>query len=276
MRLESLENPHFPIHTRGRKSLEVSQLRQQEKDTIDLGFSPWDVYDSEAFGNGGILGTFVRVGLIKKEDIDTFFQGKERTIVELGGPGHHLSYDLQRMYPGKILQTAGVTLTDPLLGVLNKHTLIVGDLNVPSGQQNSPYDEIQKTLNGQKVDLIVSRMVGGMKYLSKDPYVLTDIVAQIFKDLLSSDGRMLLEIPEQLFPFMADWMDLIQTTQGIDAEFVIPQTPGISGGGLLAITRSPEGPAEMPLLSLDQIKHIYRRIADSSWQESLRQFCTAI
>lgn len=108
MRLESLENPHFPIHTRGRKSLEVSQLRQQEKDTIDLGFSPWDVYDSEAFGNGGILGTFVRVGLIKKEDIDTFFQGKERTIVELGGPGHHLSYDLQRMYPGKILQTAGV------------------------------------------------------------------------------------------------------------------------------------------------------------------------
>lgn len=115
-------------------------------------------------------------------------QNKERTAIEFGGPGSKFFNDFKKGFLGK---TVGVCLDDIRHSdEIEKdksinHSVIVGDImNITN---KSLYEKLNECLKTEKVDLIISRMMGPLDKLKKNPVLLDHIIRKWYS-LLNNGG----------------------------------------------------------------------------------------
>jgi hypothetical protein len=121
-------------------------------------------------------------------------QGKQLTAVEFGGPASNL---FRGFTQGFFSKTAGVCLKDmrtptqiEIDGKVN-HLVIEGDvLNVKDG--GMLFKNIREQLQVQKVNLIISRMVGPLHFIDKNLSIF-DRIFRDWYDLLEENGIMFIE-----------------------------------------------------------------------------------
>ena len=117
--------------------------------------------------------------------------GKELTAIEFGGPGSKLFADFD---PGYFDRSVGVCLDDVRDAkttrddFLRKHYVVPSDIT-DTAQNKILYEILKTRLNTNKVDLIISRMMGGLHTIKKNPAVLERIVGEWY-ELLNENGIM--------------------------------------------------------------------------------------
>lgn len=250
----------------------ISSLRRREEEECAEKGRPWPTYDSGAFEERfGILNTFIVYGIISRAEYNAFFS-KKRTIVEIGGSAGQLSQDLQATYPDSIVKTAGVTLVDHRFPSPVNHTVIEGDCMVPLGEAESPYNAVSTLMGQHNTDLLVSRMKGGLDHLPKDPFLFARIAQDIYDNLLSQDGMLLLELPESVMPFLRVWTKQLRES-GIDARFNLVLRTAPNGNpykrGYLMVQKTAHAPKTLPLLNRAGVVEVYTTIQDGSWENLL-------
>lgn len=116
----------------------------------------------------------------------------KRTAIEFGGPGSKLFSEFS---PGFFNQTMGVCLedirqdsevkNDTLIG----HSILTGDIfDIENTRKNnSLYSEIKYCFGASKVDLIISRMMGPLDEIRKNPVILDRVIRKWY-ELLNKNG----------------------------------------------------------------------------------------
>lgn len=112
---------------------------------------------------------------------------------------------------------------------------IAGDL-----MKSSTWNEIDKKLNGRKVDLIMERGELGLRYVPDSPKFLAIIVSKLWNLLSFENGTALLQLGN--CDVIKSWLNLL-SERNIDAYFNV----GISGS-VLRIDKTLTSPAKLPFL----------------------------
>jgi hypothetical protein len=150
-------------------------------------------------------------------------------------------------------KTAGVNYTDyrPLLtpdptveDERRNHTVIAGDVLRHSTKKN-----VEAWLDGDKIDVLFSRMEGAKGFLPKDPFSLGK-EAQSWYRQTSDIGIIMSDVPNAFLNSLGPWM------RSVEANF----SEGLSVQGSLfegiKLEKSSNSPKELPLLSIQQLKDI--------------------
>ncbi len=190
------EKLHYPNL---RKSAE--ELRRMKEKNVVLSQEQWPLYDTDihSFANEfknvtpegerahtekGCTELFVRY-------IQSTLQQERHThlrALELGGPGVRLFEGFPK---GLFEATYGVCLEDTGNLIEKRahptHTIIRGDLF-----RNETYTAINRALNQGGVDLILSRIYGGLEEISHDPIIWARIARTWYK-LLREGGLMFVQ-----------------------------------------------------------------------------------
>lgn len=133
------------------------------------------------------------IGMPFKEYIEkTLSQSKNKELfaIEFGGPGSSL---FQGFKEGLFNKTIGVCLKDirhsnsKYEDNQNSHFLVKGDILQP--EDKKLVSEIKHLLGTNKVDLIVSRMMGPLKELNRNPAILNNLVKNWYK-MLNENGLL--------------------------------------------------------------------------------------
>lgn len=168
--------------------------------------------------------------------------------IEIGGTGSAL---FRGFSDGFFQKTAGVNLTDyrdqldpdptPEDNARN-HIVIPGDLF--SGETK---DNVGNFLNGQKADLIISRMAGGLNEIPREPYFLGKEADHWYQQL--ADGGVLLAMLPGFGAFLPAWVELIKSeykgqlevecTEFVPEEGIVP---------VLKLRKLPGAPEHLPLV----------------------------
>jgi hypothetical protein len=123
----------------------------------------------------------------KKENPQKKFYG-----IEFGGPGSRFFEDFEGFFE----KSAGICLADirgkeqKQIDESNKHYVIAGDFMDPFNSR--PYIDILHKIKKEKVDLIISRMQGGLKEINRNPVVLHNIFNKWYK-MLEENGLMFVQ-----------------------------------------------------------------------------------
>jgi hypothetical protein len=141
--------------------------------------------------------------------------GNNHIGIEFGGPGSNFfnGFDC-----GFFKKTIGVCLDDirddtqkEKDGGIN-HNIIPGDI-MDIVSKEGIYNKLKTELGGEKVDLIVSRMVGPLDKMDMDSAILDKII-RIWYEMLSEKGVMFIQIsfshPEKLEKITRLWLEKIK------------------------------------------------------------------
>ncbi len=255
---------HFPFGYKGAKKDRQTELVTKENrsslftKTGSLGHlvSGFDWKDSPLVeGYGDISSTFAPVlpegaGNIK-EYIEITLETREGNAVgvEFGGVGANL---FSGFTPGFFKQTAGITLTDPALKILRPfrkkpetHEVLYGDIT-----KDETYKSLQKLLGGKKVDLIIERMAGGLRFLPQEPFRLIKVL-QTWYQLLNEGGIMFVQTPEVFDGLLLKWKEYLQNGEHASLEtqfdFTQPRRSPFNTS-IFRLRKLPGAPLELPLL----------------------------
>ncbi|MBA3724279.1 MAG: hypothetical protein H0W89_05330 [Candidatus Levybacteria bacterium] len=130
--------------------------------------------------------------------------------IELAGVGSRLFSDFT---PGFFRKTAGINLTDsrdfdsPSIkgdDAKRNHTVIEGNILTPETR-----DDVKQWPHGEKIDLIMERMYGGLLILPQEPFFLSDR-ARMWYELLAEGGLLFAESPQALRPHLSQWETYIK------------------------------------------------------------------
>ena len=122
------------------------------------------------------------------EDSLSHSPNRERTAIEFGGPGSNLFSDFTKGFFGK---TVGVCLSDIRNNEqiekdkLISHSVVEGDLLKVSDEEL--FLKISRAIGFKKADLIISRMMGPLKKIQKNPILLDRIIRKWYS-LLNENG----------------------------------------------------------------------------------------
>lgn len=120
-------------------------------------------------------------------------ENKERTAIEFGGPGSRLFSDFTKKFFKK---TVGICLKDTrqfynkMIDNRVGHSVITGDITDTTNKEL--YTTINKQLNTEKVDLIISRMMKPLDYMKKNPALLDKIIRKWYS-LLNKNGMLFVQ-----------------------------------------------------------------------------------
>ncbi len=127
---------------------------------------------------------------------------KKFVAVEFGGPGRKLFRD----FDGFFDQTIGVCYTDMGQGTEDEdfkrtdeednHSVLEGD--ILDFTKSGTYSKLSEKLNGQGVDFIISRMVGGLDHIQIKPPILLDRVIREWYSILNEGGIMLIQFENRI------------------------------------------------------------------------------
>ena len=256
---------HFPFGHKGSKEAREQELTQKRTKssvfakTGSLGHlvSRFDWKDSPLVeGYGNISSTFAPVLPEGAQNIRDYI---ERTLetrkgsavgVEFGGVGANL---FSGFTPGFFKQTAGITLTDPNLKFLRKfrkqpatHQVIYGDIT-----KDETYQSLQKLLGDQKVDLIIERMAGGLRFLPEEPFTMVKVLQTWYK-LLNEGGVMFVQTPEVFDRLLVKWKEYLQNGEHsfLETQFDFTQLrKSPFNTSIFRLRKLPGAPVELPLLN---------------------------
>lgn len=169
--------------------------------------------------------------------------------IELGGIGSQLFSDFT---PGFFERSAAITLTDfrnridPKLiddDRARNHNVIPGDLVTPETKT-----KVEEFLAGQKADLIITRMGGGLDSLPKEPYILGDQADYWYRQL-SEGGLIFAEIPHDFYhsEIFSQWRELVKDKYDgvLDVKFD-------DSLHVLRMQKLPGAPKRLPLVPIVQ------------------------
>lgn len=228
----------------------------------EFGPSKWQNYDSpllEQESRGPIsfdeyFRSVLPSGVSIREYIQRELQdrGGRAIGIEFGGPGTALFSGFSR---GFFSRSLGITLedlrseADTKYDKVNHHTVQAGDLEEPKTQE-----EVRTWLNGEKADLIIERMMGPLFHVPKDPYYMAKYLSEWYK-MLSENGVMFIEVPLFMDSLLAPWIGRIAEEEGIE---VSSKMGGHAYNSRFRLKKLPGAPAEIPLLTTEQVRHAYR------------------
>jgi hypothetical protein len=165
---------------------------------VDIGSSFSKVVPEEYVGtvNQQVYSKINKLGDgFKKYIEDTLSKSENgnRTAIEFGGSGSELFSGFKKKF---FRQTAGVCLDDvrnyyrKIMDGTADHSVIVGDLT--NTTNNELYNTIKEKLKTEKVDLIISRMMGPLNFIKKNPALLDKIIRQWYS-LLNKNGLLFVQ-----------------------------------------------------------------------------------
>lgn len=170
--------------------------------------------------------------------------------IELGGPGVNLFDDFPEHFFEK---TLGVCLPDtknPIQKPRPSHEIVRGDL-----LRNDTYTKIETVLNGDKVDLIISRMRGGIDEATNNPVIWAKLAKKWYK-FLREGGLMFVQFKyqskEKIIPkdgiqidlrdkLMKEWVAFIQNNYGDTLEIQL-------GDKSFRLLKKEGAPEDLPVL----------------------------
>ncbi|MBI3305677.1 hypothetical protein HYZ82_00915 [Candidatus Nomurabacteria bacterium] len=167
---------------------------------------------------------------------------KGGTAVEFGGPGSKLFRGFSDNFFRK---TVGVCLNDirdtdtEKKDKINNHSVLTG--NILDVQNNKLLEKVTKTLDTNKVDLIISRMMGPLDFINKNLAILDRIIRNWY-NLLNVNGLMFIQ-----FNLHQDLriQDLIEKwSTAIKAKF--PEIDIQVGNNVLRLHKKKDSPGELP------------------------------
>lgn len=249
----------FPIGRERRRSRRIeAHSRSAELTQVEASGGKWPVFDSplKSFGSSfnGIL-----KGLSLETYVRQYFENKSIVGVELGGPGIKLFNQLNQAKGVVIKRSIGVTLNKPVDARMSSiHEIVTGDLNT-----EKVYIELTERLDGDRADLIISRMVGGLDFLGKDPIFFAQQMAYLYENALSKNGAMLIELPPFMENLILDWMELANAS-GLRVVY----DPIKSA---LLVERNNNSPKKFPLLPASSMRDIYRKTKPMAFLTRLRR-----
>ena len=195
---------------------EVNKRIQEKKEYSHKSFPWWDYHDSslEEFGHSfcdtlpktytdfiesdGVARVIEYGGAFRAYIEKTLLGNEHRAAVEFGGPGSSLFAGFKENYFEK---TVGVCLEDMRTDEMKEldeegnHHIYIGDI---LDVKNLDFDSFLKnTLEVEKVDLIVSRLMGPLKALSMNPLVMERVIDSWYS-LLKENGLLFVQFQYHL------------------------------------------------------------------------------
>lgn len=179
--------------------------------------------------------------------------------VEFGGPGDRL---FKGFTPELFKKSVGVTLVDwhgddrkPDPG--SKHKVVEGDILT-----SHTYEELEKILEGDKVDLIMSRLAAGLEYIPIEPYAVSKIL-QVWYKLLNDGGVMFVQTPVFFNELLKEWAtmikdqykDVLEFQEDAGGESDGSNTQGTHSSSAFRLRKLPGAPTELPLLDPRKVKN---------------------
>lgn len=176
--------------------------------------------------------------------------------IEFGGLGSRLFNGFSK---GFFERSLGVALFDSRSSLQqvddaeSKHRVITGDLVVDKTSKS-----VDRWLRGEKTDLIVERMVGGLDEVPHDPYLLRQ-QANLYYRLLSDGGLMFVQIPKFATRLVPLWVESArrESSGTIDASYGI-YTNQYASTTVLRMHKLPGAPLELPVISPRQVRDAYK------------------
>lgn len=210
--------------------------------------------------------------VFKKYIEDTLSKSKEGhnlSAVELGGPGINFFDGFSKDF---FTKTLGVCINDDfrLMGRVRhlnskkeqKHFVLLGDIVDISNDQL--YKKIEETIGTKKIDLIVSRMMGALTNIKKNPFIFNHLIRKWY-NMLNNDGLMFVQFeyfikhnpnPEQQYEgeissgykyfrdseiFVEKWVNIIKEK--------FPEIDIQLDRGIMRLHKNPGAPEELPSAS---------------------------
>lgn len=166
------------------------------------------------------------------------------TAVEFGGPGSKLfsgfTIDFFKKTLGVCLEDIRNTETRKT-DRLENHSVVVGD--ILDVLDDKVFKNITATLGTNKTDLIISRMMGPLTFISKDPAILDRIIRKWY-EMLSENGLMFIQ-----FDFIHYDFKPIEKMVKTWANLVKEKFPEIDiqiGNGVMRLNKKTGAPESLP------------------------------
>lgn len=187
------------------------------------------------------------------------YKGKQDGIVlvEMGGPAKQLSKDISEFLPIKksigLTLNVGITEADKR-GLLSKneavgHKIITGDMF-----SSKTKSQLKNELGGEKVDILIERMVGGLSTIPTDENWLY-LNLNSWYELLNENGTMFVEVPFfSNFPKIREdyikWIDQIEgaNSKAIEVQNFASSAEYYKWKSFLRLKKLPGAPAHLPRL----------------------------
>jgi hypothetical protein len=120
-------------------------------------------------------------------------------------------------------------------------------------------------LSGQKIDLIIERMMLGLDYLPPNPFVIFSIF-QKWYEMLNEEGLMLVEIPPYFtkLNLVDKWSDLLNDLQKQNLIDYQIGHPAINNKVLRLIKRR-GAPEKLPILTTKEVVDCLRESNYGLW-----------
>jgi len=178
--------------------------------------------------------------------------------MEFGGIGVNAFSGFTR---GFFKRSFGIVLGDHREGVMKeadrellvdlKHEVLEGDILSPG-----PYKILENKLGGDKVDLIMERMILGLEMVPPDPYTIGKVL-QTWYQLLNEGGIMLVQVPTVFEELLVRWETLLSSQYKDVLEFQFSRDIGSVSGSNCAfrLRKLPGAPASLPLLDLETLRN---------------------
>ncbi len=239
----------------------LQSVTEDERADLQAGRQPYPVYDSHLEHHPGMppnsypfeddFGRFAPVGMTFKEHLQ-YAMPSGSIGVEIGGPGRNL---FRGFDPDVFSRTYGMTLVEPRSDEEKAadaeigHTIIDGDFR-------KTWETLEKDLDGEKVNLVISRLVGGKVVQPYDPYALARDFDRAYAIVSDDRGLIYTSVPDILEPVIVPWAMKMQkeydSTVGVD----LHQN---DLGFHLEVEKLPGAPKRLPLLDSREVMHHYNQ-----------------
>ncbi len=236
----------------------IDSFKRVGKDLINNRYH-YTVLDSGISGPHSFEESFTYVLPVGSEGLRDYIEKtlknkKGKAIgIEFGGIGSKLFHEFSDKF---FIKSIGVTLVDhrneATLSSLEKHD---SEINHEVLQGNifdqKTYDSLNKKLNSEKADLIISRMLKGVEFVPMDPYTVSKTL-QTWYQLLNENGVMLVQAPIVFNELLVKWVEKIQ--KEYKGQISIDYKEGnldakVNNCSVFRLSKLSGAPKELPLLS---------------------------
>lgn len=185
---------------------------------------------------------------------ETFKENEGKMIgVEFGGVGSNFFRDFS---PGFFQKSVGVTLVDHRTEKVAKkeekenkyinHEILVGDIF-----DGKTYENLKKSLNGKKVNFLVSRMARGLELVPENPYIVSKALERWY-EILEEGGLMFVQFPIVFNNLVEEWAKKIkreyENNLEVKCTFGWRKDHYGSASSSFSLRKLPGSPKELPLL----------------------------
>lgn len=195
---------------------------------------------------------------LKTDIVEVLGNRKGKAIgIDIGGLGSKLFGDFPK---GFFATSRGVALFDSRSmlqyqdDTVSNHGVIVGDITTDKTRE-----VVDRSLGGQKVDLIIERLMGGLNDVPHDLRFLQKQFTVLY-DMLSQGGLMYIQVPKFATRLASLWVEAarIESLETIGVKQSIYHSKEYGSTTVLRIHKLPGAPLKLPVISQRQVRDLYK------------------